>query len=122
MRFRRKPLKRQPVVPSAVRRKRGAQPGNSNRLSHGRYSKAEAERRAAFAALLRKSDAMLIWANNILRARAALQRKRAAQLTSHLPLVGRSTCAARRVGGGASHNGPHPKRFALRPPHKGEVR
>jgi len=42
----------------------------------------------------------------------------------YLPLVGRSKNAVHFSGGGRSFvagTAPHPDRFALRPPHKGEV-
>ena len=38
-----------------IGRKRGGQPGNRNRLSHGRYSKAEIDRRVSVAAIRAKA-------------------------------------------------------------------
>jgi hypothetical protein len=50
--------------------------------------------------------------------------RNAAHTSSYLPLVGRSKNATHFSGGGPSFGtdtDPHPDRFALRPPHKGEV-
>jgi hypothetical protein len=64
---------------SAVKRKRGGQPGNCNRLLHGRYTQAEAASRADIRSYRRKGRALVILVNNILKARAMLKRRLAAR-------------------------------------------
>jgi hypothetical protein len=63
---------------SLPKRKRGGQPGNRNRLVHGRYTQAEAASRADIREIRRKGRALVILVDNILKARKALKRKRAA--------------------------------------------
>jgi hypothetical protein len=51
--------------------KRGAPYGNSNRLKHGRWSKAQIADDKAFQALLRQTRYLIIRANMVVRARRA---------------------------------------------------
>jgi hypothetical protein len=64
---------------SLPKRKRGGQPGNRNRLLHGRYTQAEAASRADIRSYRRKGRALVIFVNNILKARAMLKRRLAAR-------------------------------------------
>jgi hypothetical protein len=127
-------LRTRPLVrraKSVPGRNRGAQPGNSNRLAHGRYTQAEAASRAALARQLREADNTIIWATNILHARAALQRKQGASSNLSPPPSwgGRSVSRQRSRAGGGGRNeptkrqvrgeSPHPTCFARRPPHVG---
>ncbi|MBV9540844.1 MAG: hypothetical protein JO167_06205, partial [Alphaproteobacteria bacterium] len=50
---------------------RGAQPGNSNRLIHGRYTRARAQRRAAVQTLLRNTRALIAHCNALITLRRA---------------------------------------------------
>jgi hypothetical protein len=59
----------------AQKRKRGGQPGNSNRLIHGRYTKEQAVRREEICAYRRKGRALVILVDNVLKARKALRLK-----------------------------------------------
>jgi hypothetical protein len=63
---------------SLPKRKRGGQPGNRNRLVHGRYTQAEAASRADIRTIRRKGRALVILVDNVLKARKALKRRRAA--------------------------------------------
>jgi hypothetical protein len=65
--------------------KRGAPLGNSNRLKHGRWSKARMADDKAFRALLRKTRHLIIRVNMVTRARRAflaLVKKRAKAISS----------------------------------------
>jgi hypothetical protein len=64
---------------SLQKRKRGGQPGNSNRKIHGRYTKKEAARREELREYRRKGRALVILVDNILKARKALKRRLAAR-------------------------------------------
>jgi hypothetical protein len=64
---------------SLPKRKRGGQPGNRNRLIHGRYSKEEAAWREKMRGYRRKGRALVILVDNVLKARKALKRKLAAR-------------------------------------------
>jgi hypothetical protein len=132
-------------------RTRGGQPGNRNRLVHGRYTGHYRARRAFNQRLIRETNALIalfelsaklpLHLVEGARHREAMDRGRiapretpftstpsaqtSARPNLHLPLVGRSKIRERsdadfRVGGSHTHH-PHPKRFAFRPPHKGEV-
>ena len=60
---------------SPEKRKRGGQPGNSNRLVHGRYTQKRAARRAELWAYRRKGRTLVILVKNVLKARKALKRR-----------------------------------------------
>jgi hypothetical protein len=64
---------------SLPKRKRGGQPGNSNRRLHGRYTRKEAARREELRAYRRKGRALVILVDNVLRARKALKLRLAAR-------------------------------------------
>jgi hypothetical protein len=64
---------------SLQKRKRGGQPGNSNRRVHGRYTKKEAARREELRGFRRKGRALVILVDNILKARKALKLRLAAR-------------------------------------------
>jgi hypothetical protein len=57
------------------KRKRGGQPGNTNRLRHGLYSRAHLARRDEGRALRRKTRRLIAKLGMVARARAALRRK-----------------------------------------------
>jgi hypothetical protein len=63
---------------SLQKRKRGGQPGHRNRRTHGSYTGEEAARRVELRAYRRKGRALVILVDNVLKARKALKRKRAA--------------------------------------------
>jgi hypothetical protein len=65
-------------IPDTAPRKRGGQPGNRNRLRHGRYAATTIERRKEVAALGRLARHALTRVKMILRARKALKRARIA--------------------------------------------
>ena len=70
--------------------KRGAPFGNSNRLKHGRWTKAKIADDKAFRALLRKTRHLIIRANMVVRARRAFQalvKRRAKTLSSIAQLL-----------------------------------
>ncbi len=67
------------------RRKRGGQPGNRNRLKHGRYTSAFAARRAKTRATLRKTRHLVIRLTMVARMHQALQAKMG-RTNSTLPL------------------------------------
>jgi hypothetical protein len=64
---------------SLQKRKRGGQPGNRNRLVHGRYTQAEAASRADIRTIRRKGRALVILVDNVLKARKALKHRLAAR-------------------------------------------
>jgi hypothetical protein len=68
-------------MPDAAPRKRGGQPGNRNRLHHGRYAAVTIERRKEVTALGRLARHALTRVKMILRARKALKRVRSAPLS-----------------------------------------
>ena len=94
------------------KRRRGGQPGNSNRLRHGRGSKAYGEREAYIAALIRKGEHFCIRLAMIARARAHL-RKVKAQRIAWVPPERREDLAncTRLVWRGVRRNG-HRRRGA----------
>ncbi len=63
--------------------KRGAPFGNRNRLRHGTYSRAYAERRAKVRALLARTRALICRLDMFARSREAVLRKRKRQAVSH---------------------------------------
>jgi hypothetical protein len=65
-------------MPDPPPRKRGGQPGNRNRLRHGRYAAVTIERRKDVTALGRLARHALTRVKMILRARKALKRVRSA--------------------------------------------
>jgi hypothetical protein len=75
---------------SLPKRKRGGQPGNSNRRIHGLYTKKEAARREELRGFRRKGRALVILVDNILKARLALKRRLAARA-----LIAAAACARR---------------------------
>jgi hypothetical protein len=75
---------------SLPKRKRGGQPGNSNRRIHGLYTKKEAARREELRGFRRKGRALVILVDNILKARQALKRRLAARA-----LIAAAACARR---------------------------
>jgi hypothetical protein len=84
------------------KRKRGGQPGNRNRLIHGRYSNEEAAWREKMRGYRRKGKALVILVDNVLKARKALKRRRAllaahrANAPQHSILRSeRTTCASK---------------------------
>ncbi len=68
------------IAASSTARKRGGQPGNSNRLRHGRYTKATTARRAETRAWMRKANHLVMRATMVWRARKALAKKTASPL------------------------------------------
>jgi hypothetical protein len=64
----------------AEKRKRGGQPGNRNRLLHGRYTQDRAAWRVERRAYRRKARALTILVRNVLKARQALKRRQAARV------------------------------------------
>ncbi|HEX4862237.1 MAG TPA: hypothetical protein VFV07_13450, partial [Rhizomicrobium sp.] len=64
-----------PDNPPKTRRRQGGQPGNRNRLKHGRFSRRRLERHARVKALLRKTRGLICRLDMGLRARKALARK-----------------------------------------------
>ena len=96
-----------PLSKTEVRiKRRGGQPGNRNRLVHGRYTRAAQERRQSVRALLKAARDLTIRAAMVARARRSYRRKQAAELKiAFLPcLRGRCQARATRVadgGGGA---------------------
>jgi len=68
-------------MPDAAPRKRGGQPGNRNRLRHGRYATATIGRRKEVMALGRLARHALTRVKMILRSRKALKRVRIAPLS-----------------------------------------
>lgn len=92
----------------ALKKKRGGQPGNQNRRTHGFYGAESRIRAGVIAALVRECDAVIAWvdAHVALKkkaARAAERRKRcvcrAARLLSH---VHRTCSRAARAAGSHS--------------------
>ncbi|MGN6149618.1 MAG: hypothetical protein ACTHPD_13850 [Rhizomicrobium sp.] len=75
----------QPVPDISHRRKRGGQPGNTNRLRHGRYSQPFAARKAEIDRAIAKAKALLVRVDMVLRMRKALKKKTAA--ASQQPLL-----------------------------------
>ena len=59
------------VALGLCKRARGAQPGNANRLIHGRYTRARALRRAVVQKLLRNSRALIARCNALATLRRA---------------------------------------------------
>jgi hypothetical protein len=57
------------------KRKRGGQPGNKNRLRHGRYTEDFARRRATINRSVARAKMLLIRVKMILRMRQALKKK-----------------------------------------------
>ena len=64
-----------PDNPPKTPRRRGGQPGNRNRLKHGRFSRRRLERRAKVRALLRKTRGLVCRLEMGTRARRALAAK-----------------------------------------------
>ena len=64
----------------AQKRKRGGQPGNTNRLRHGLYSRAHLKRRDEGRALRRKVRHLIVRLHMVARARKTLLRKRLREL------------------------------------------
>ena len=68
-----------------IPRKRGGQPGNRNRLKHGRYTQRRAARREKTRALIGRARNLIIRIEMMAKARKALRNLRKAQ-TESLPL------------------------------------
>ena len=68
-------MKNEVRISEPPKRRRGGQPGNRNRLRHGRYAKAAIERRKQVTTLARLGRHALVRIRMILRARRALKRK-----------------------------------------------
>ncbi|HEY1710421.1 MAG TPA: hypothetical protein VGG10_19275 [Rhizomicrobium sp.] len=81
---------------SLEKRKRGGQPGNQNRVVHGRYTQKRAAWRVELCAFRRKSRALAILVRNVLKARAALKRRRGA-LAARASLVAAVLCDPERA-------------------------
>ena len=75
----------QPLPEISRRRKRGGQPGNRNRLRHGRYSQEFAARKAEIDRAIAGAKTLLVRVEMILRMRKALKKKTAA--ASQQPLL-----------------------------------
>ncbi len=68
-----------PKTEVRIKRRRGGQPGNSNRLSHGGYTRAAAAQRKTVRALLKAARDLTIRAAMVARARRSYRRKREAE-------------------------------------------
>lgn len=79
----------QPIPDISHGRKRGGQPGNRNRLRHGRYSQEFAARKAEIDRAIAAAKALLVRVEMILRMRKALKAK-FALASQHPLLVGKS--------------------------------
>lgn len=111
-----------------VRRKRGGQPGNCNRLRHGGFSREARARRDAVRALVAETEALIMRIGMVARARKTLKVKEN-RLTS--PNAGRSERArgasVLRVGGNLESSArfataphpPHSLKRMRRPPRVG---
>jgi hypothetical protein len=85
---------RKPVCRSlGVGRKRGGQPGNTNRLRHGGFSAKARERREWVRALVAETDALILRVEMVGRARRGLAAK-LSRVAKHFP---RRTIAPRRT-------------------------
>ena len=94
-----------------LRRKRGGQPGNRNRLRHGAFSAKARERREWVRGLVASTNALIVRIEMVARARKALKAKQH-RLTS--PNAGRSTqvsASELASGGGLAMNIPPPGTF-----------
>ena len=85
----------QPISDISHRRKRGGQPGNRNRLRHGRYFQEFAARKAEIDRAIAAAKALLVRVEMILRMRKAMKMKSAAANQQPL-LAGRSKTGERR--------------------------
>lgn len=105
------------------KRRRGGQPGNSNRLRHGRWSKAYGAREAYIAALIRKGEHFCIRLAMIARARAHFrkvvaqriawvppERRKDSAICTRLAWRGVRRNSRRRRGARASPRSPPPRR------------
>jgi hypothetical protein len=99
-----------------IARKRGGQPGNSNRRKHGAFSRGAADERRRIVILVKAAENLIVRVHMVARARAALRRKLARKS---------SPVAARNNASGGLFALLPPEmlrwRFAFRPPREGEV-
>ena len=74
-----------PKTEVRIKRRRGGQPGNRNRLLHGRYTHTAQAQRQAVRALLKAARDLTIRAAMVARARRSYRRKQAAELEGGKP-------------------------------------